>query len=361
MEEAENIGVDFQSFAEGLVGTISTVPETTPAAQEEGSKEPENPLLTVEDVEKQLAAIISPEATQKPETKPAPVAEVKPEVVEPTKPAETVSQTQDRQPEWWEKPSNTEKAEPQESIEEWKRKYEELNSKLASVENDELINLHLKFKDTEGYDFKKLIESFKTEDKSASSVEDLYEEYLRKNGKDDDVITSELMKLESKTEIERDSLKADLLNRLTPEKKENPYLELLNQNAKKQQEEYDKYIQIVTKARETAHNFANNLVGKEIAGFKIDDQVTKTVLNSFEDKNFWLDEKGNPDPIKETMSRLWTIYGPSIVKSAIDKAKAEVIDSRTRPSANNAPAASAPPVLDPRSKAEGDFEAYLKG
>lgn len=353
MEEME-IGEDFQSFAEGLVGVVPTTPDSSSLNPTEPNAEPENPVLTVEDVEKQLASIIDPKpaAVEKVEPKTEPV--VTP-AAEPEKPAATTESTQ-----WWEKPGSVEKVEPQESIEDWKKKYEELHSKLSVVESDDLVKLHLKFKDTEGYDFKKLVESFKTEDKSSMAVEDLYEEYLKKSGKDEDTITTELMKLDSKTELEKDSLKADLLSKLTPEQKENPYLELLNQNAKKQQEEYDKHIETVMKARETAANFANNLVGKEIMGFKIDESISKTVLSSFDDPNFWMDEKGNYDPVKETMSRLWTIYGPSIVKSAYDKARSETIAERTRPSANNAPASSAPPVNNPRTKADSDFEAFLK-
>lgn len=357
MEEMENIGVDFQSFAEGLVGKIETTPATDSLNPGEENKEQAPPVLTVDDVEKQLASIIEPAPA--PEQKPKPAETPKPAEVPPT--VETPAPTENKDTDWWVKPSAVEKTEPKETVDDWKKKYEELNSKLASVESDELINLHLKFKNTEGYDFKKLIESFKTEDKSNSSLEDLYTEYLQKSGKDEDVITSELMKLDNKTELEKDSLKADLLSKLTPEKKENPYLDLLNQNAKKQEDQYNEYLKTVSQARETAHNFANNLIGKEIVGFKIDDQVTKTVMGSFDDPNFWLDENGKPDPIKETMSRLWTIYGPSIVKSAIDKTRSELISSRTRPSANNAPAASAPPVNDPKSKAEGDFDTYLKG
>jgi hypothetical protein len=355
MEEME-IGGDFQSFAESLVGVVPTTPESSSLNPTEPKEEPAEPVLTVDDVEKQLAAIINPT--------PAPVEKQEPKtepIVTPAKPEEPIVKQEVKQHEWWEKPSSVEKTEPQESVDDWKKKYEELNAKLATVESDELVNLHLKFKDTEGYDFKKLIDSFKTEDKSSASVEDLYEEYLKKSGKDDDVITTELMKLDSKTELEKDSLKADLLSKLTTEKKENPYLELLNENAKKQEEAYSKHIEAVTKAREVANNFATNLVGKEIAGFKIDESVSKTVLSSFDDPNFWKDDQGNYDPIKETMSRLWTIYGPSILKAGIDKARSEVISERTRPSANHAPAASAPPVSDPKTKASSDFDTFIQG
>lgn len=346
MEENEIQEGGIQSFAESMLADITPTPSSSLSSETEPKKD-DDPALTVDDVEKQLQLEITGQN---------PFAE-KINDSEPAAPAETT----DAKPEetnWWEKPSD--KLDQEDTpLDDWKQKYDELSGKVKAYEEDELINLHLKFKNTEGYDFRKLVESFKQSDRSNESLESLYEEYLTSSGKDRDTIDNELYKLESKTELEREQLKADLLNKIGTKSDGNPYVEYLEAQEAKAREEYDQYSKLVAESQEKAQKFLTGIVGKDIAGFKVDKSVAKSVWDSFSDKNFYTDKDGKPDVVKETMGRIWQLYGPSIVKAAIEAERSKLIDQRTRPSLNNAPSSMAPPVADPRSKATQDFESFM--
>lgn len=346
MEENEIQEGGIQSFAESMLADIAPA-QTSSLNSDQEKPSDENPTLTVDDVEKQLKLEVTGEN---------PFAE-KINDSEPAAPAETTDAKPD-DTNWWESPTeklDAEKANP----DDWKQKYEELSSRLKSYEEDELIDLHLKFKNTEGYDFKKLVESFKQSDRSNESLESLYEEYLTNSGKDRDTIDNELYKLENKTELERDQLKSELLSKLGTNSEGNPYVKYLEEKEAKAREQYDEYAKMVSESQEKAQKFLSNIIDKDIAGFKIDKSVAKSVWDSFSDQSFYLDKDGKPDVVKETMGRIWQLYGPSIVKSAIEAERSKLIDQRTRPSLNNAPSASAPPVADPRSKATQDFDSFM--
>jgi len=103
-----------------------------------------------------------------------------------------------------------------------------------------------------------------------------------------------------------------------------------------QAEEYQKAISAKYNAELDA--FSNEVVGKELYGLKITDEMSKDLKN-FIDKEFTLqNEDGSFDIAKMYSIGLWLKYGKDLVKANITKAKNEgreqVIKEVTNPSKN---------------------------
>jgi hypothetical protein len=316
-------------------------PDGAPKPEDKGP----DPILSPSEVQAQLDLLTGKPAEPNPNPNPDPV-----------KPVE------DKDELWFLDPSK--KVEPTDpSKEDWKAKYDELENKYKAVESDDLIKLHLKFKDTEGYSFDKLIESFAKPKEENLSLEDMLSKYLKTQGADDDRIEHELSLLDNKTTPERDALTAQLreLTKSNAAPTENEYLKVLE----KQKESQNKYLADEAKRIEAAwkgaDQFMESLAGKTIGSFEITKDVLGSVKESFNDANYYKTEDGNYNYQKQVMERFWGLHGPAIAKALVDKARAEFIDERSRPSApgTGKSTVTAPPV-DTRGKQDKDVEAYFK-
>lgn len=315
-------------------------PDGAPKPDDKGP----DPILSPEEVQAQLDLITGgPDksaASGKPDT---------------AKPAENKDDL------WFLDPSKAD-AKPDSGPEDWKAKYDELENKYKAVESDDLIKLHLKFKDTEGYSFDKLVESFAKPKGEDLSLEDMYTKYLKSQGADDDKIEHELSILDRKTSLERDDLTARLkeLTKANAAPTDNEYLKILE----KQKESQNKYIAEeatrIEKAWKGADQFMENLAGKTIGSFEITKDVLGGIKESFNDINYYKTEDGNYNYQKQVMERFWGLYGPEVAKALVQKAKADFIDERSRPSAPGAgkTTVTAPPV-DNRGKQDKDITDYF--
>lgn len=316
----------------------------------DGQDKGPDPILSPDDVQAQLDAIIQVPGANDPNGEPA-----KPQ--EPAKPADANDEL------WFLDPNKTDAKPAEPGAEDWKTKYEELENKYKAVESDDLIKLHLKFKDTEGYSFDKLVESFAKPKEENLTLEEMYTKYLKSQGADEDKIEHELSLLESKTTLERDDLTARLkeLTRSNATPTDNEYVKILE----KQKESQNKYLAEeaakIEKAWKGAEQFMENLAGKSIGSFEITKDVLGSIKESFNDPNYYRTPEGEYNYQKQVMERFWGLHGPQIAKALVEKAKAEFIDQRSRPSApgTGKSTVSGPPV-DNRAKQDKDVESYFK-
>jgi len=312
-------------------------------ANEPGEKEPEEPQLDLEGVQKQLDAMTANAVDSK---------------SEPNKPADEPKKDEEL---WFLDPTKEPKADNS-SAEDWKSKYEELENKFKAVESDELINLHLKYKNTEGYSFDKLVESFSKPKQGDLSLEEMYSEYLKGAGASEDDIDREMMILEGKTLLEKRDLESRLKELVKPAAGtgQNEYLTVLEKQKAEQEKLANQEMAKLEKAWTNANQFMDNLSGKSIGSFEITKDVVSELRESFNNSDYYKTQDGDYNHQKQVMERFWGMYGPQIAKALVEKAKAEFIDSRSRPSApgTGKSTVSGPPV-DNRGKQDKDVTDYF--
>lgn len=311
----------------------------------EGDNKGEDPQLSLDDVQKQLDQM---------------TANANPNPSDADQGQQSSNQpTNDDDGLWFLDPSKAQDSNPGEP--DWKSKYEELESKFKSIEEDDLINLHLKYKTTEGYSFDKLVESFAKPKTENLSLEEMYTKYLKDAGASEDDVYRELSILEGKTMLEKRDLESRLKELVKPENASgNEYLETLERQRLSQEKAYKDEVTKLEQAWNSANQFMDNLSGKRIGSFEITSEVVSELRESFNNPNYYKTDDGNYNSQKQVMERFWGLYGPQIAKALVEKAKADFIDQRSRPTAPGAgkTTVSAPPV-DTRGKQDRDVSDYF--
>lgn len=318
--------------------SLNQDPNVNPEEKDKG----EDPQLNLEDVQKQLDQMTAnaDQNANKPAEQPADNA----------KPDEDL---------WFLDPS--EEPKDNSGSEDWKAKYEELESKFKSIESDDLINLHLKYKTTEGYSFDKLVESFAKPKGDNLTLEEMYTKYLENAGASEDDVYRELSLLESKTMLEKKDLESRLKELVKPTTEGgNEYLDVLERQRTTQEKARAEEMAKLERAWNGANQFMENLSGKQIGSFEITKDVVTDLRESFNNPDYYKSEDGNYNHQKQVMERFWGMYGPQIAKALVEKAKADFIDSRSRPTAPGAgkTTVGAPPV-DTRGKQDKDVSDYF--
>lgn len=275
----------------------------------------------------------APETTQ-PEKVETPVAEtaepqpVQPEAPVAEAPKAEAPETPTAEKQWWEEDttsvtSTTTNAPVAETKTEEKPQFE----------LDDDLKLVLEYKKS-GKTLADFVKEYKVEDYSTWSEDKLVEEGLKEfMNLSEDEMEQAKMEWDSASIFQKKQW-AESFKQKFEEKNNSKLKELTQSNS--QAEEYQKAISAKYNAELDA--FSNEVVGKELYGLKITDEMSKDLKN-FIDKEFTLqNEDGSFDIAKMYSIGLWLKYGKDLVKANITKAKNEgreqVIKEVSNPSKN---------------------------
>jgi hypothetical protein len=294
-----------ESFMNDLAEQLRSA-QTTPAASE--APQPEK-------VETPVAETAEPQPVQ-PE---APVAEA---------PKAEAPETPTAEKQWWEEDttsvtSTTTNAPVAETKTEEKPQFE----------LDDDLKLVLEYKKS-GKTLADFVKEYKVEDYSTWSEDKLVEEGLKEfMNLSEDEMEQAKMEWDSASIFQKKQW-AESFKQKFEEKNNSKLKELTQSNS--QAEEYQKAVS--AKYNAELDSFSQEVVGKELYGLKITDEMSKDLKN-FIDKEFTLqNEDGSFDIAKMYSIGLWLKYGKDLVKANITKAKNEgreqVIKEVTNPSKN---------------------------
>jgi hypothetical protein len=198
---------------------------------------------------------------------------------------------------------------------------------------DDDLKLILEYKKS-GKTLADFVKDYKVEDYSTWSEDKLVEEGLKEfMNLSEDEMEQAKMEWDSASIFQKKQW-AESFKQKFEERNNSKLKELTKSNS--QAEEYQKAISAKYNAELDA--FSNEVVGKELYGLKITDEMSKDLKN-FIDKEFTLqNEDGSFDIAKMYSIGLWLKYGKDLVKANITKAKNEgreqVIKEVTNPSKN---------------------------
>jgi hypothetical protein len=288
-----------ESFMNDLAEQLRSA-QTTPAATEAPQPEIETPA--VETVEPQVVA---------PQTPEAPAAETpKVEAVDAAK-------------QWWEEEGKNTTTTTTETKAEEK----------PQIELDEDLKLILEYKKS-GKTLADFVKDYKVEDFSSWSEDKIVEQGLKEfMNLSEDEMEQAKMEWDSESILQKKQW-ADTFKQKFEERNNNKLKELTKSNS--QAEEYQKAVS--AKYNAELDQFSKEVVGKELYGLKITDEMSNDLRN-FIDKEFTLqNEDGSFDIAKMYSIGLWLKYGKDMVKANITKAKNEgreqVIKEVSNPSKN---------------------------
>jgi hypothetical protein len=272
----------------------------------------------------------------------APVAEVTPvetQAAEPTvtteaapentaPPVSTESAPADLQ-EWWQKdssepqPVETKVVEPTTAVE----------KPNNQIELDDDVRLIVEYKKS-GKSLKDFVNEYKIEDVASLSDEDVVKgglkEFMQLSDEEYEQATYEF----SNASIFQKKQWAESFRQQFAKKNEEKLKQLTSSNL--QQTEYQKAV--ADKYNTEIDSFSKEIVGKELYGLKITDEMSSNLKN-FIDKEFTMQkEDGSFDVEKIYSIGLWLKYGKDLVKANVTKAKNEgreqVIREVSNPSKN---------------------------
>jgi hypothetical protein len=288
-----------ESFMNDLAEQLRSA-QTTPAATEAPQPEIETPA--VETVEPQVVA---------PQTPEAPAAETpKVEAVDAAK-------------QWWEEEGKNTTTTTTETKAEEK----------PQIELDEDLKLILEYKKS-GKTLADFVKDYKVEDFSSWSEDKIVEQGLKEfMNLSEDEMEQAKMEWDSASIFQKKQW-AETFKQKFEERNNNKLKELTKSNS--QAEEYQKAVS--AKYNAELDQFSKEVVGKELYGLKITDEMSNDLRN-FIDKEFTLqNEDGSFDIAKMYSIGLWLKYGKDMVKANITKAKNEgreqVIKEVSNPSKN---------------------------
>lgn len=282
--------------------------QTTPAASE--APQPEK-------VETPVAETAEPQPVQ-PE---APVAEV-------PKAEAPVTEAPAAEKQWWEE-DNTPVTSTTTNAPVAENKTEE----KPQFDLDDDLKLILEYKKS-GKTLADFVKDYKVEDYSSWSEDKLVEQGLKEfMNLSEEEMEQAKMEWDSASIFQKKQW-AESFKQKFEEKNNSKLKELTQSNS--QAEEYQKAISAKYNAELDA--FSQEVVGKELYGLKITDEMSKDLKN-FIDKEFTLqNEDGSFDIAKMYSIGLWLKYGKDLVKANITKAKNEgreqVIKEVSNPSKN---------------------------
>lgn len=272
---------------------------------------PEAPVAPV--VEKAEPQPVQPEVPVAPEVPVTPEVPATPETPEAEK-------------QWWEQDNNpaapNAPAAPESKTEE-----------KPQFELDDDLKLILEYKKS-GKTLADFVKDYKVEDYSTWSEDKLVEQGLKEfMNLSEDEFEQAKMEWDSASIFQKKQW-AESFKQKFEEKNSSKLKELTQSNS--QNEEYQKAISAKYNAELEA--FSQEVVGKELYGLKVTDEMSKDLKN-FIDKEFTLqNEDGSFDIAKMYSIGLWLKYGKDLVKANVTKAKNEgkeqVIREVTNPSKN---------------------------
>ena len=273
----------------------------------------------------------TPAAPETPEKVETPVAETaEPQPVQPEAPAAEAPATPEApapaaEKQWWEE-DNTPTT-PNAPVAENK------TEEKPQFDLDDDLKLILEYKKS-GKTLADFVKEYKVQDYSTWSEDKLVEEGLKEfMNLSEEEFEQAKMEWDSASIFQKKQW-AESFKQKFEEKNNSKLKELTQSNS--QAEEYQKAISAKYNAELDA--FSNEVVGKELYGLKITDEMSKDLKN-FIDKEFTLqNEDGSFDIAKMYSIGLWLKYGKDLVKANITKAKNEgreqVIKEVTNPSKN---------------------------
>lgn len=228
---------------------------------------------------------------------------------------------------WWEEDTTTTTAANPAPAQEKTEKSE------PQLELDDDLKLILEYKKS-GKTLADFVKDYKVEDFSTWSEDKLVEEGLKEfMNLSEDEMEQAKMEWDSASIFQKKQW-ADSFKQKFEERNNSKLKELTKSNT--QAEEYQKAIS--AKYNAELDQFSNEVVGKELYGLKITDEMSKDLKN-FIDKEFTLqNEDGSFDIAKMYSIGLWLKYGKDLVKANITKAKNEgreqIIKEVSNPSKN---------------------------
>lgn len=270
--------------------------------------------------------------TPAPVAETAPVAESVQETI-PEVPAQTTTQVNDQitdsvtqvEKEWWEKEDNT--------TEVITNQEKPTETKESVIDLDDDLKLILEYKKS-GKTLQDFISEYKVDD-----ITKWNDDQIVKNGLKEFMNLSEEDLQQATYEYDNASFFqkkqwADSFKEKFEQRNQEKLKQLTNSNAEKSQQQ----MAIANKYNEELNNFSQEIVGKEIYGMKVTDEMSKD-LKSFIDKEFTLQRPdGSFDVEKMYSIGLWLKYGKDLVKANITKArnegKEQVIREVSNPSKN---------------------------
>lgn len=277
----------------------------------------------------------APTETPQPEMVETPVAEkAEPQPVQPEVPAAqapvaeapATPEAPEAEKQWWEQ-DNTPAAPNAPAAPETK------TEEKPQFELDDDLKLILEYKKS-GKTLADFVKDYKVEDYSTWSEDKLVEEGLKQfMNLSEEEFEQAKMEWDSASIFQKKQW-AESFKQKFEEKNSSKLKELTQSNS--QAEEYQKAISAKYNAELDA--FSQEVVGKELYGLKITDEMSKDLKN-FIDKEFTLqNEDGSFDISKMYSIGLWLKYGKDLVKANVTKAKNEgkeqVIREVTNPSKN---------------------------
>jgi hypothetical protein len=227
---------------------------------------------------------------------------------------------------WWEEDTTTTAANPAPA-------QEKTEKSEPQLELDDDLKLILEYKKS-GKTLADFVKDYKVEDFSTWSEDKLVEEGLKEfMNLSEDEMEQAKMEWDSASIFQKKQW-ADSFKQKFEERNNSKLKELTKSNT--QAEEYQKAIS--AKYNAELDQFSNEVVGKELYGLKITDEMSKDLKN-FIDKEFTLqNEDGSFDIAKMYSIGLWLKYGKDLVKANITKAKNEgreqIIKEVSNPSKN---------------------------
>lgn len=263
--------------------------------------------------------------TQAPE--PAITTEAAPETTAPTAPPMSTESAPVDSQEWWEKdssaPQPVTKAEPTATVE----------KPNNQIELDDDLRLIVEYKKS-GKSLKDFVNEYKIEDVASMSDEDVVKgglkEFMQLSEDEYEQATYEF----TNASILQKKQWAESFRQQFAKKNEEKLKELTNSNV--QQSQYQKAV--ADKYNAEIDSFSKEIVGKELYGLKITDEMSQG-LKEFIDKEFTMQkEDGSFDVEKIYSIGLWLKHGKDLVKANVTKAKNEgreqVIREVSNPSKN---------------------------
>lgn len=259
---------------------------------------------------------------------PTPAAESTPAepVVNTTPPPSEPAPAEPAEKQWWEEDTTTTAANPAPA-------QEKTEKSEPQLELDDDLKLILEYKKS-GKTLADFVKDYKVEDFSTWSEDKLVEEGLKEfMNLSEDEMEQAKMEWDSASIFQKKQW-ADSFKQKFEERNNSKLKELTKSNT--QAEEYQKAIS--AKYNAELDQFSNEVVGKELYGLKITDEMSKDLKN-FIDKEFTLqNEDGSFDIAKMYSIGLWLKYGKDLVKANITKAKNEgreqIIKEVSNPSKN---------------------------
>lgn len=285
------------------------------------------------DLAEQLRSTQTPPADSAPventAADPTPAAEPVPAepVVNTTPPPAETAPAEPAEKQWWEEDTTTTTAANPAPAQEKTEKSE------PQLELDDDLKLILEYKKS-GKTLADFVKDYKVEDFSTWSEDKLVEEGLKEfMNLSEDEMEQAKMEWDSASIFQKKQW-ADSFKQKFEERNNSKLKELTKSNT--QAEEYQKAIS--AKYNAELDQFSNEVVGKELYGLKITDEMSKDLKN-FIDKEFTLqNEDGSFDIAKMYSIGLWLKYGKDLVKANITKAKNEgreqIIKEVSNPSKN---------------------------